>query len=111
MDEIPDPSKVIAFTGAKKDPPSEERMLEAVPFASCQHGYGASYQVDLKAGKCFCTKCKGEVSPIFVLEQLMHLESQWMRTRAAYQDEMARLEARSSTKCQHCEKMTRISRS
>lgn len=67
-------------------------------------------EVDLKGGKCKCLKCGGEVGPMFVLEQLMHKESQWMQTRAAYQDEMRRLDERSSTKCQHCDKMTRISR-
>ncbi len=39
----------------------------------------------------------------------MQLESQWMRTRAAHQDEMRRLRERSRTKCDHCGKITRIS--
>ena len=46
---------------------------------------------------------------MFVLEQLMKQESQWMRTMATYQDQMKRLAERSRTKCQHCGEMTRVS--
>lgn len=83
-------------------------MLQAVPYSHCKH-YLAAFTVDSVAGKCFCKDCGGEVSPMFVLEQLMKQESQWMRTRAAYQDEMQRLAERTRTKCTHCGQITRIS--
>lgn len=47
---------------------------------------------------------------MFVLERLMQKESRWRETRMGYQEDMRRLAERSSTKCQHCHKMTRISR-
>lgn len=78
------------------------------PITKCQHWRGP-FEVDKDAGKCKCLECGEEVSPIFVLMQLMHKESRWARTREAYLDEMKRLNERSSTKCQHCGKMTRIS--
>jgi hypothetical protein len=95
---------------AKFKEPTGDRFLVPVPPSTCIH-FNGPFEVDVKGGKCMCKKCGGEVSPIFVLEQLMHLESQWMRTRAAYQDEMQRLSERSRTKCQKCGEITRISRS
>lgn len=89
--------------------PEEGAMLQRVPVTQCQHLF-ATFTIDLDAGKCFCKRCNGEVSPMFVLEQLMNKESQWMRTMATYQDQMKRLAERSRTKCQHCGEMTRISR-
>lgn len=83
-------------------------MLVPPPLGKCQH-FNASFEVDVDAGECTCSKCGEKVSPIFVLQQLMHHESRWNRTREAYQEEMRRLEERSRTKCDHCGKMTRIS--
>lgn len=85
-----------------------DHMLVPVPFEQCRH-WNASFTVDIDAGECVCSKCGGKVTPIFVLEQLMKQESQWMRTREAYLGEMKRLGERQSTKCQHCGKLTRIS--
>lgn len=87
----------------------EGAMLQPVPFDKCQHLF-TSFEVDVDAGKCRCKKCGEEVSPMFVLEQLMKAESRWMRTLDTYQDSMKRLAERSRTKCDHCGKMTRIGR-
>lgn len=84
-------------------------LMLVPPAPGCIH-FPASFTIDLKGGKCFCKKCGAEVAPMYVLEQLMHHESQWQQTRTAYQDEMKRLKERRSTKCQHCRKMTRISK-
>ena len=92
----------------KPKEPNDERFLVAVPTGACCHFRGP-FEIDVDAGKCKCTQCGTEVSPMFVLESLMHQESRWMRTRAAYQEEMKRLDERSRTKCQHCGQMTRIS--
>lgn len=89
--------------------PSDERFLVPVPVTKCRHSL-VSFEVDLKAGKCFCKGCGDEVSPIFVLEQLMNEESRWQIARREYVDNMRRLAERSRTKCQHCGKMTGISK-
>lgn len=94
---------------AKFKEPIGDRLLVPVPVESCSHWRGP-FQVDVKGGKCKCLTCGDEVNPLFVLEQLMKQESQWMRTRAAYMDEMKRLDERSRTKCQHCGAMTKVSR-
>lgn len=88
--------------------PDEGAMLQPVPVTQCQHLL-AAFTIDVDGGKCFCQRCKGEVSPMFVLEKLMQQESRWMRTMETYQDQMKRLAERSRTKCQHCGEMTRVS--
>lgn len=98
----------IAIFPAKHRRPDKGLMLVPPEPNTCSH-YPAAFTVDVKAGKCTCRKCGADVAPMFVLEMLMHKESQWNRTREAYQDEMKRLKDRSSTKCQHCQRMTRIS--
>lgn len=99
---------VIKLPVDYKTPPSGERMLVEVAPSACIH-WNTTFEVDVKGGKCKCLGCQQEVSPMFVLQRLMDKESQWMRTRALYQDEMLRLKERRATKCRHCGAMTRIS--
>ena len=99
----------VRMLPVKPRPDAGERFLVPVPHTKCQH-YKGPFEVDVDGGKCKCLACGDEVTAIFVLEHLMHKESRWMVAHDTYQDEMRRLAERSSTKCQHCEKMTRISR-
>ncbi len=57
-----------------------------------------------------CGRCGTKLEAIWVLTQFAHSEMRWYRSRERYQDEMKRLSARSRTKCEHCGRMTRISR-
>lgn len=102
-------SAEIVQLPVKAKEPAGDLFLVPAPQPCCH--FPPAFTVDPDAGKCFCRHCSGEVSPMFVLEQLMKQESRWNRTRAAYQDEMKRLDERSRTKCQHCGEMTKISRS
>lgn len=99
---------VVDLPVRRHEKPDGSLMLVPPPFGNCSH-FNGPFEVDEKAGDCKCLKCGERVTAIFVLTQLMRQESQWMRTRAAYQDEMKRLKARSRTKCEHCGQMTRIS--
>lgn len=100
---------VLKLPVKKVEPPDGSRMLQPVPYVGrCRH-FNTSFEVDVDAGDCKCLGCGERVTAIFVLEQLMKLESRWMRTREAHQDEMKRLAERTRTKCQHCGEMTRIS--
>lgn len=99
---------VVQLKTERRAPPDGKLMLVPPPFGKCIH-FNTSFEVDEDAGKCKCLGCGEEVSPMFVLKALMQLESRWMRTRAGYQEEMARLKARERTKCEKCGEMTRIS--
>ena len=106
-----DDDDVTKLPVAYKAPPDGSRMLQPVnvPFGACRH-QRVTFEVDVDGGKCKCLGCGTEVTPFFVLEELMHKESQWNRSREAYIDEMKRLGERSRTKCRHCGQMTEISR-
>jgi hypothetical protein len=99
---------ILKLRTQRKEPPSGELMLVPPPHSRCIH-FNTSFEIDEDAAKCKCLGCGEEVSAMFVLHRLMQLESLWMRTRAAYQDEMQRLKERERTKCRHCGQMTRIS--
>ena len=90
----------------------EEVVLQRVQlvsqFPTCNH-YG-SYIVDEAEAEVTCGRCGEKLNPMWVLQQLANKEHQWHRVREQYQEEMKRLDERSRTKCQHCGKMTSISR-
>jgi hypothetical protein len=88
-----------------KEPIDEERYL-TVAYTRCHHG---PYEVDRTLMEVTCKKCKEKVNPMEVLLDLAHHETRWHDLQKRYQEEMKRLAERSSTKCQHCDKMTRIS--
>jgi Zn finger protein HypA/HybF involved in hydrogenase expression len=88
--------------------PVSDPFLVAVPYSQCRHEYGP-FEIDERSGKCKCKKCGGDVTPIFVLSELLKIDSLWQRRSETFQDEMKRLSERSRCKCQHCGKMTRIS--
>lgn len=104
-----DPNANVIPIGVRPRPdPEVGPYLAQPPTDACRHTSGP-FEIDVRAGKCTCRKCGGEVSPMFVLEELMRDESRWMRHRAEYFENMKRLRERSRTKCEHCGVMTRIS--
>lgn len=92
-----------------KKPVEGERFLVSVGRDKCRHL--GPFEIDVKGDKCRCLKCGEQVGAMYVLDQLMKQESQWMQTLARYQEEMKRLAERQRTKCQHCGQMTRIRQS
>ena len=99
-------TNVKAFPGTKREP-VEGLMLIPPPTNACKHLF-VTFTVDVKAGKCICGNCKSEVSPFTVLEQLMREESLWNRSREEFRNQRTILAEKKRTKCQWCEKMTRI---
>jgi hypothetical protein len=57
-----------------------------------------------------CGACGTKLDPMFVLTLMAHAETDWLRTRELYIEEMKRLDGRKATKCERCGHMTRISR-
>ena len=72
----------------------------------CHH----KYVINPEANTVYCPKCDKELNPVAVLVDLAKKESRYMQHAYTYKNEMMRLEKRSKTKCQHCGKMTRISK-
>jgi hypothetical protein len=83
------------------------RELSLVSPGGCWHRHG--YIVDERLAQVTCAACKAPLNPIWVLNQLALSESRFHELHARYQDELARLNDRSRTKCEHCGAMTRIS--
>jgi hypothetical protein len=57
-----------------------------------------------------CGGCGARLDPMFVLTLMANAETDWLRTRELYIEEMKRLNERKATKCERCGYMTRISR-
>ena len=103
-----------------KAPPSEdEPTLKVIQHEGCNHRWtfrqgrqiNATYLIREGETEVECGLCNTRLDPMFVLRHLAFEETNWLRTRKAYQDEMKRLNARRRTKCDNCGHMTRISRS
>lgn len=115
----------IRRLGVRFKPPREEGgpVLKVVgafgPDTGCNHrrvlrnGKFVSVQYLIRPGETEveCGSCGTKLDPMWVLKVLAGEESEWLRVRSLYQDEMKRLNERKRTKCDHCGKMTRISRS
>jgi len=81
---------------------SEERSYK------CMH---RRFTIDDRLGHVECRDCKEKLNPMHALTMLARQETQYHELHERYQDELKRLAERSKTKCEHCQKMTRISKS
>jgi hypothetical protein len=121
-DKTPDNVKKLNVR-FKEPPKPEEPMLREVSFGGCNHQWfftengdgslsGTMHQVQylIRQGETEveCGHCHARLDPMFVLKLLAREENKWNEARKRYLDEMKRLDAKSRTKCQHCERMTRI---
>jgi hypothetical protein len=108
----------------KKPPEDDAPQLKVVSGGDCDHRYffaangegisgrfhHVTYHIREGETEVECGNCKTRLDPMWVLRELANRESRWNQTRLTYQEEMARLRERERTKCDHCGKMTRISR-
>lgn len=115
-----DDDKITKLPIKFKEPPSADGpTLKVVRYEGCNHRWvfnngrqkNAQYIIREGETEVECGLCKTKLDPMFVLKILAHEETSWGETRKRYQEEMKRLNERKLTKCQHCAKMTRISRS
>ncbi|TAZ20732.1 hypothetical protein ELH77_19190 [Rhizobium ruizarguesonis] len=102
-----------------KPPPSNERTLTVVRDVGCDHKLTfvngkvvrANYLIREGETEVECGLCGKHLDPMFVLLHLANQETSWIRNRQAYLEEHKRLNSRRRTKCEHCQKITRISSS
>lgn len=104
----------------KTPPGADEPMLKVVHYehGACDHKHtwqngrmkSVSYLIRNGETEVECSGCGTKLDPMFVLRILASEETKWHHNRENYQDAMKRLSERERTKCDHCGKLTRISR-
>lgn len=104
-----DKSNVTQFPLKPKPRPEDdpERFL-VLEEGVCQHNGG--FSLNEKEDQVICKKCGTRLNPMHVLKLLAREETKWHQTRALYRDEMKRLGERSRTTCEHCNRVTKISK-
>ena len=102
----------VKFKAAKPEGRALFVAHEVTQDNACTHSpmFGCSYVVDEKLAEVECGKCGAKLNPMWVLTKLAHEDRRMAEGRAAYREEQKRYEERRHTKCQHCDRMTRISR-
>lgn len=94
----------------KKAGPNERTLMTPyeVDKSACSH-YPGRFIVNETLAEVTCGECNEKLNPMWVLHQLTIRDRQFAQAHDRYGEQMKRLHERSSTKCQHCNKMTRIS--
>lgn len=115
-DDFDIPADVTRLPVKFKAPTPQERTVVR-PFEvrrpePCLHSplLGATYIVDEKLAEVECGKCGAKLNPMWVLAEIARNDRRMQEAAIRYQDEQRRLAERQRTKCEHCERMTRISR-
>lgn len=101
----------------KAPPGSDAPILKIVSdWGQCQHRHWpgtlrpVTYNVREGETEVECGCCGTRLDPMFVLRVLAGRESEYERRRRVAAEETKRLNERSRTKCEHCDRMTKISR-
>lgn len=105
--EIPPVLAPVLTLPVKQRDNDTDRVLTEVHSYKCFH---RRFTVDEQLQQVECTDCKERLNPMFALITLSRQENRYHELHARYQDELTRLGERSKTKCEHCNKMTRISK-
>lgn len=103
--------KITALPVKFKGPLPEDRTLlgpSEVGKSKCHH-YPGCFIVDSSLAEVTCGECKEKLNPMWVLGQLATRDRNFAEAHTRYHEQMKRLSERTSTKCQHCKKMTRVS--
>lgn len=94
----------------KKAAPNERTLL--VPYevgkSACRH-YPGRFIVNESLAEVTCGDCNEKLNPMWVLHQLAVRDHNFAEAHTRYHEQMRRLSERTSTKCRHCGKMTRVS--
>ncbi len=75
--------------------------------SQCQH-FPVQAIVNTSLAEVTCGSCGEKLNPMWVLGQLATRDRNFAEAHDRYHEQMKRLDERTSTKCRHCGKMTRI---
>lgn len=107
---ISDDDKITPIPVKFKGPLPPERTLFMpweVQSKPCHH---QAFVIDHEKSEVECKDCKAKLNPMWVLQQLAARDHRFQAAHLRYHEEMKRLDERTRTKCQHCGKLTRVSR-
>lgn len=71
----------------------------------CPH---TNVEIDTALAKLHCKMCGAEVCPVAWLDNLRRERVLWDYARVELEKQRMRLEAKRSTRCEHCNKVTRV---
>jgi len=71
-------------------------------------GHLGPFEIDASAASVTCGHCKKELNPYWVLEEMSRAEHRFKRLIADYKRMKAEAEEKLRTKCEHCNKMTKV---
>lgn len=97
---------------AKPKPGDGDRVLmkrDMYLSGTCNHR-NVTYYIREGETEIECGKCSTKLDPMWVLKILAEDENNAFYMRKTVAEEMKRLDERKQTKCQHCGKLTRISK-
>jgi hypothetical protein len=106
-----DEDKIKKLPVKFKGPLPPDRTLlspREVGRTKCLH-YPGHFIVDGSLAEVTCGDCGEKLNPMWVLQQLATRDRNFAEAHTRYHEQMKRLSERTSTKCRHCGKMTRIS--
>lgn len=108
-----DDSNITKLPVRYRQPPEDGRTLlgkyDPPHHPTCNH-LMVEYWVDPAEAEVTCGRCKTKLNPMWVLGQLATDDRRFAENQKAAKAAQERLAERSRTKCDHCGKMTRISR-
>lgn len=116
-----DNSDIIGTTGAGdgkvkklpvrfRKPGPEDRTLLHPHEVGTRQCFHDRFIIDETLATVSCGDCKASLNPMWVLKSLTARDSRFHEAHRRYNEESKRLAERSRTQCDHCGKMTRISR-
>jgi hypothetical protein len=105
----PDDEKVTRIPVRFKEPPEDNlppmfKVLNA--YEGCDHR--GSYVLREGETEVECGRCKTRLDPMFVLKRIATEETLLEARRRRAKEVLAQLDARTRTKCEHCNRLTRI---
>lgn len=83
------------------------RMKEAFKYdsAKCPH---TSVEIDPILSNLTCEQCGSEINPIAWLDRLRNDRARWDYQREELEKARRRYESKKTTRCEHCNKVTRV---
>lgn len=110
--------KVVKLGVRFKSPPGEDAPILKIvsDWQTCNHRHWpgtlrpVTYNIRDGETEVECGCCGVRLDPMFVLKTLAGRESEYAQNSKRAMEVMNRLNERTRTKCEHCDRMTRISR-